>query len=550
MTLERVAFILSLTLLLGSCGSEEMSSRRAEPPISGDRIAAHTKYLASDEFEGREPGARGEALATDYIATQFALAGLSSAGDDGTYFQRVPLVGVRSLPQTTLSWQQGGRRINMTYLDDFVAVNHQQQPTVEIDAEAVFVGHGIVAPEFRWDDYKDTDVTGKVVVLFTNEPASDDPSFFGGPALTYYGRWTFKYEEAARRGAAGAIIIHTDPTAGYGWPVVRNSWGGQNPYVKLEGGQAALAAAGWVTSGVGEQLLATLGTDLSVILAESETRDFRPVPLGFRLQGRIASEVQPLDTRNVVAMVEGSDPERRGEAVLYTAHWDHLGVGIPVDGDAIYNGAVDNATGTAILLELARAWSQADPKPARSLIFAAVGAEEGGLRGSEYYAHHPVVPAGKTAANLNYDGLFPFGRTTDISLPGYERTTLKPLVEETAQEFGLTLRPDPNPEQGYYYRSDHFSLAKAGIPAFSLDVGVEYEGRPEGWGLEIDKTYRAEHYHQSSDEFDPAWDFSGLEMLAKFGYALGRKIANLPEMPTWNPDDEFLPARERSWAQD
>jgi Zn-dependent M28 family amino/carboxypeptidase len=546
MTCRHLLLALPLALFLYACSPEP--SAPPEVDISASRIAAHTKFLSIDEMGGREPGTPSEILTTEYIAAQFAMAGIPPAGDDGTYFQRVPLVGVKSLPETTLHWQQGARRISMTYLDDFVAVNHQQLPSAEIDAETVFVGHGIVAPEFGWDDYKGTDVTGKVVVLFTNEPPSEDPAFFGGKALTYYGRWTFKYEEAARRGAAGCIIIHTDPTAGYGWQVVRNSWGGQNPYVKLEAGQPALALAGWVTSAVGQQILAGLGDSLEQILAQAETKEFRPVPLSFRLHGRIQSEVRPMDTRNVVAMLEGSDPVKKSEAVLYTAHWDHLGVGVPVDGDAIYNGAVDNATGTAVLIELARAWGQADPKPARSIIFAAVGAEEGGLRGSEYYAHHPVVPVGKTAVNLNYDGLFPFGLTSDIALPGHERTTLRSVVEETAREFNLTLRPDAHPEQGYYYRSDHFSMAKVGVPAFSVGVGADYIGKPEGWGLQAYEQYRTAHYHQPSDEFDPSWDFSGLEMLARFGYVLGGKVANLPELPTWNPGDEFLAARESSWA--
>ena len=546
MTCRHLLPALPLALFLCACSPEP--SAPPEVDISAGRIAAHTKFLSIDEMGGREPGTPSEILTTEYIAAQFELAGIPPAGDEGTYFQKVALVGVKSLPETTLHWQQGARRISMKYLDDFVAVNHQQLPSAEIDAETVFVGHGIVAPEFGWDDYKNTDVAGKVVVLFTNEPPSEDPAFFGGKALTYYGRWTFKYEEATRRGAAGCIIIHTDPTAGYGWQVVRNSWSGQNPYVKLEAGQPALALAGWVTSTVGQQILAGLGDSLEQILAQAETKEFQPVPLSFRVRGHIPSEVRPMDTRNVVAMLEGSDPVKKSEAVLYTAHWDHLGVGVPVDDDAIYNGAVDNATGTAVLIELARAWGQADPKPARSIIFAAVGAEEGGLRGSEYYAHHPVVPAGKTAVNLNYDGLSPLGRTSDIALPGHERTTLRPVVEETAREFNVTLRPDAHPEQGYYYRSDHFSMAKVGVPAFSLDLGVDYIGKPEGWGLEADERYRTAHYHQPSDEFDPSWDFSGLEMIARFGYVLGGKVANMPELPTWNPGDEFLAARESSWA--
>ena len=370
MTHARLFLFLSIALTLCSCGSEQAPPAGAETGISADHIAAHTRFLSSDALEGREPGTRGETLATDYIAAQFALAGVKPAGDNGTYFQTVPLVGVTSLPASMLSWQKGSQALKMTWLDDFVAVNPGQQPSVDIDAEAVFVGHGIVAPEFNWDDYKGVDVKGKVVVLFTNEPLSDDPAFFGGKALTYNGRWSFKYEEATRQGAAGAIIVHTDPTAGYGWQVVRNSWSGRNPYVKLEAGQPALAVAGWVTSAVGQKLLAGLGDSLEQILAKAESRDFQPVPLGFRLRGRIQSQVQPLDTRNVVAILEGSDPQRKNEAVVYTAHWDHLGVGVPADGDAIYNGAVDNATGCGILLDLAQAWGRAATRPARSIISA------------------------------------------------------------------------------------------------------------------------------------------------------------------------------------
>ena len=386
-------------------------------------------------------------------------------------------------------------------------------------------------------------------MLFTNEPPSYDPEFFGGKALTYYGRWSFKYEEALRQGAAGAIIIHTTPTAGYPWKVVRNSWGGRNPYVKLESGEGALAVAGWVTSAAGEKITASTAKTLDELLAAANTPEFQPMPLGLRLRGRIVSEVEDFETRNVIAAVAGADPERRDEAVLYTAHWDHLGIGFAVDGDDIYNGAADNATGCGIVLELARAFAQLDPAPPRTILFAAVGAEEGGLRGSQYYAQNPAIPAGKTAVNLNYDGFLPLGLARDISLPGYERTTLEPLIEQLAAEFDLVLRPEAHPEQGYYYRSDHFSLAKAGVPAFSVNPGIDYVGRPEGWGDEAEKRYVAEDYHQPSDEFDPAWDFSGLGQIAAFGLELGRRVAAEPDLPTWKPGDEFLPAREKSWGK-
>ncbi len=517
--------------------------------LSGDRIAAHVRFLSSDALEGRGPATRGEILTTEYLATQFALAGAEPAADDGSYFQVVPLVGVQSLPDTSLTWNGSRGRISMKWLEDYVAVNHRQQENISIDAEVVFVGHGIVAPEFSWDDYKGLDVKGKVVVLFTNEPPSEDPEFFGGKALTYYGRWSFKYEEALRQGAAGAIIIHTTPTAGYPWQVVRNSWGGRNPYVKLEAGEEALAVAGWVTSAAGGKITASTGKTLDELLDAANTPAFQPIPLGFRLRGRIQSQVEPFETRNVIAKVEGSDPERRDEAVLYTAHWDHLGIGFAVDGDEIYNGAADNASGCGIVLELAQAFAQLDPAPPRTILFAAVGAEEGGLRGSQYYAQNPVIPAGKTAVNLNYDGFLPLGLAKDISLPGYERTTLEPLVEQLAAEFDLILRPEAHPEQGYYYRSDHFSLAKAGVPAFSVNPGIDYVGRPEGWGEEAEKRYVAEDYHQPSDEFDPAWDFSGLSQIAAFGFELGRRVAAEPDLPTWKPGDEFLPAREKSWGQ-
>jgi Zn-dependent M28 family amino/carboxypeptidase len=385
-----------------------------------------------------------------------------------------------------------------------------------------------------------------VVVVFTNEPPSDDPAFFGGRALTYYGRWVFKYEEALRQGALGAIIVHTTESAGYPWQVVRNSWGIQKPFVRLEPGASELAVAGWVSSEVGAKIFEKAGKSVEEMLKLADTRGFQPIPLGLRLRGRILSKVTPFDTHNVVAKIEGSDPDKKNQAILYTAHWDHLGVGFEVDGDKIYNGAADNATGCGVILELARAFAALDPKPPRTVIFAAVTAEEGGLRGSEYYAQHPVVPAGQTAIDLNYDGLLPLGRIQSMALLGYERTTVKSLVEEVAREQGLEIEPDNHPEQGYYYRSDHFSLAKAGIPGFSFKLGMKMEGKPAGWAEAAYQDYVAHRYHQPSDEYDPSWNFTGLEQLAKLGFEIGRRVANLPGLPSWQPGDEFLPARQRS----
>ncbi len=546
--MPRLCLSLLAILLLSSCSP---SANDSQPPeISAARIAEAVKYLASDEMQGRGPGTPGETLATNYIADEFKLAGAAPAGGDG-YFQQVPLVSIEPSPSSTLSWGSGSAATAIPWADGWVGLSHRQQPDVSIDADVIFVGHGIVAPEFGWDDYKDADVTGKIVLLFTNEPPSDDPTFFGGRALTYYGRWSFKYEEALRHGAAGVLIVHTDETAGYPWSVVRNSWGGRNPYVKLAPDEPSLALAGWTTSEAGlpilQQSAATKGMSMNELLALANGKDFNAIPLNVKVRAHLISTVEDFETRNVVAKIEGSDPNLRDQAVVLTAHWDHLGVGDPdASGDTIFNGAVDNATGCAVLMELARAFGGLEHKPARTIIFAAVGAEEGGLRGSAYYAQHPVIPVGKTAADLNFDGFLPLPVTESVSLAGYERTTLKPLVEAVAAEFGYELDPDPNPEQGYYYRSDHFSLAKAGVPAFSLDLGNRVIGKPAGWGEEQQADYREHRYHQQADEFDPSWDFSGLAKLTQFSFELARRIANQPELPTWQPGDEFLPAREAS----
>jgi Zn-dependent M28 family amino/carboxypeptidase len=507
--------------------------------ISPAHIREHTRFLSSDLLEGRGVGTRGGQIASDYIATQFALAGAKPAGDNGTYFQKVPLVGVETGPGATLSATAGGKTVDFHWGDEFVGVSPLQQPDVTFDGDAVFVGHGIVAPEFNWDDYKGIDVAGKVVVLFTGEPPSTDPKFFDGRALTYYGRWTYKYEEALRHGAKACIIIHTTPTASYGWDVVRNSWGRENAYVKLAPGEKALADQGWISTEAGEKLLALAHHTVDELLTAADKRGFKAFPLDVQIHGHMPTKTRGMDTRNVAAVIPGSDPKLKDEYVIFSAHWDHLGIGTPVNGDAIYNGALDNATGCAILMELARVWASMPAKPKRSALFLAVTAEEDGLRGSEYYGKHPLVPAAKTSMALNFDMLFPWGRAKDVVITGAERTTALPLAQQIAKRLNLDISPDASPEAGHYFRSDHFSFAHAGIPAFSIDHATEFAGKPAGYGKQMYEEFNSKHYHQPSDEFHADWDFTALQQAAEFGYLLGMDIANQQHLVEWRPGEQF-----------
>jgi Zn-dependent M28 family amino/carboxypeptidase len=517
--------------------------------ISGEKIRAHVKYLASDELEGRGVGTRGEKLATEYIASQLKLEGLNPGGDDGTYYQGVPLVGVTTLPDATLAISGSNGTVPLSPVKDYVGTASSQQAQNDFDAEAVFVGHGISAPEFGWDDYKGEDLKGKVLVYFTNEPTSDDPHFFEGPALTYYGRWTYKFEEAKRRGAVAALIIHTTATAGYGWGVVSGSWSQERPQMKLESGERGLRLAAWLSQEAGAKLVASTGKSLDELLAMANQKSFRPIRLGVHVTGHIPVKLREIDSRNVIGRVDGADAQMKSQAVLFMAHWDHLGIGVPVHGDSIYNGAVDNATGCAMVLEIARVWAALPEKPKRSALFVFVTAEEAGLLGSEYYGRHPAVPAGETAAAINFDAFFPFGKTRDVSVTGAERTTLWPLVRRDARRMELEIKPDPQPGQGHFYRSDHFSLARVGIPAFSISAGTDYVGKPLDFGKTTFEDYNAKHYHQPSDEYHENWDFRNMEQMAGFGLTLGLDFANTPKLPTWNAGDEFLSSREKSGVQ-
>jgi Zn-dependent M28 family amino/carboxypeptidase len=513
--------------------------------ITPEHIRWHVRYLSHDLLEGRGTGQRGGDVAAEYIATQFAENGLKPAGDHGTFMQRVPLVGITTLGETQFSLvPKQGEAMNLKPLDEYVAYDQTQQAQSDVDADIVFVGYGIEAPEYSWDDYKGLDVRGKVLLLLVNEPPSDDPKFFKGKALTYYGRWTYKYEEAARKGAVGVILVHQTQMASYPWEVVRNSNSGEKSFLKLEG--PALKVASWVQLDVAKRLASASGMDLDKMMQDAQSREFHPVNLRARLRAHMVSKVRHFESNNVVAILTGADHKMSDEAVMYTAHYDHFGIRPDMPGDNIFNGADDNATGCGILIELARAFGTAAQRPRRSILFAAVTAEEQGLLGSEYLGKHPPVAAGKIALDLNYDDVKPLGAPEEVEVSGAERTTFYPSVEATAKEFRLAIRPDARPEAGHFYRSDHFSLARVGIPSFSINEGMKYKGHPEAWGLEQEREYVEKHYHQPSDEYHPEMDFVGDSAMARFGFALGWEAASLPKLIGWQKGDEFEAARAKS----
>ncbi len=545
--------------LIGACvfaiaTSVPLLATKAKTPVrmDGERIRAHVKFLSSDALEGRGMGQKGSDAAADYIGKQLESYGLKWAGDDGTYFQKVPMVGVKTLPQTTFEVQRdGGESFALRNLDDFVTNNESQTETADFSAPVVFVGFGIKAPEYNWDDYKDYDLHGKVALLFVAEPASDDPKFFRGKALTYYGRWTYKYEETARRGAIATLIIHRTDLASYGWEVLRNSMGTERSYLKRDG-TPKLEAASWVQLEVAEKIVAAGGHSLDKLYQQAQSRDFKPIELPVKLKAHVASELHPFVSRNVMAKIEGRDATRKDEAVLYTAHYDHLGINPAMKGDNIYNGAVDNATGCGIVMEVARVAAanaaSGAQVPKRSILFSFVTAEEQGLLGSEFFGRHPPIPAGKISLDLNFDALPPIGIPEEVEVSGAERTTFYTTVESVAKSSGLTIRPDSKPEDGHYYRSDHFSLARAGIPAFSVSEGLTFKGHDTAWGQAQAQDYVKNHYHQPSDEYQKNWNFKGLAKIAQFGYELGLAAASQLTLVEWQSGDEFESARKASFA--
>jgi Zn-dependent M28 family amino/carboxypeptidase len=518
--------------------------RAAIVGIDAERIRAHVRFLADDLLEGRGTGARGGDIAAAYIAAQFALDGLEPAGDAGTYLQKVRFTGVHTLAATTASLQPAkGDAIDLKLGEDFVTSNQTQTASVEVDAPIVFVGYGIDAPEYHWNDFKGVDVKGKVVLLIVNEPPSKDPKFFNGDAMTYYGRWTYKFEQAARLGAAGVLIIHRTDLASYGWDVVRNSWSGEEVYLR-DDRDPKLEAASWLHLEAARKLFGAAGLDLDKMVALAGTRQFKARELPVRFKAHIVSSVRDFESANVVGMLPGAALGAPTRAIAYTAHYDHLGVDPNRAGDNIYNGAVDNGTGCGILLELARAFAASAVRPPHPVLFVSVTAEEKGLLGSNYWGKHLPIPARDIGLDLNFDAVPPIGIPLSVNVTGAERTTFYPTVEKTAAAFGFVIEADAEPGAGHYYRSDHFSLARVGVPAFSINTALKFAGHPPEWGKAQRDEYTAKHYHDPSDEYLPSMDFSSNAALAQFGFALGWEALTAPADVAWLPGDEFEAVRK------
>jgi len=542
--------VVSVALALTGCSRAPSQPDAAVRSLSADALMKHIRMLSSEAFEGRGPGTKGEQLTVQYLQDQFRGMGLEPGNPDGSYLQSVPLVGITPDPQMKLTFSGHGRRLEPRFQKDFVAWTKRVQDSTAIDADMIFVGYGVQAPQFQWDDFKGTDVKGKVIVVLINDPPVPDERIFGGKAMTYYGRWTYKFEKAAELGAAGCFIIHETERAGYPWEVVRNGWSGEQFDLNTpEKNMGRVAIEGWISGEEAEALFKLAGKSLAALKEAAVHRDFRPVQLGARATLSIKNTLRTVDSHNVIARLTGSDPKLKDEYVIYTGHWDHFGIGPEVNGEKIYHGAKDNGSGTAALIEIARAFKQLKVPPRRSLLFLAVTAEEQGLLGSRYYAEHPLYPLARTAAVINMDALNVLGRTRDVVMIGRGNSTLDEMVEEIAREQGRTVRGDPEPEKGYFYRSDHFSFAKEGVPAFDPHEGIEYVGKPAGWGLEMRQQFTMHDYHKPSDRIKDYWDLSGLVQDCELYLLVGYRAANDPRMPEWKPGAEFKAKREASFRQ-
>jgi Zn-dependent M28 family amino/carboxypeptidase len=517
-----------------------------------DAVLLHTKSLSSDEFQGRAPGTKGEDLTVGYLVEQFRKIGLKPGNTDGTFVQKVPLVGITPTP-APLIVKKGGQEQRLEWKDDVVAwTKHVADSAVLDNSELVFVGYGVVAPEYNWDDYKDVDVRGKTLVMLVNDPpvpdpnnpAELDPKTFGGRAMTYYGRWTYKYEIAMEKGAAGALIVHETDPAGYPFSVVQSKVGEQFDLVTPDKNMKRPSVEGWITLDKARDLLRLAGQDFGTLKSMAATREFKPVPLGIHASMTIKNTLRTIDSRNVVARFDGRDPQLKNQYVIYSAHWDHLGIGPAVNGDTIYNGAKDNAVGVAGMLEVARAFTKLPLPPKRSIVFLAVTAEEQGLLGSQYYSVDPIYPLARTVANINIDGLNVRGRTRDLTLVGFGASDLDDYVRDAAGEQGRVIRPDPEPEKGFYYRSDHFNFAKQGVPALDPDEGIDFIGKPKEFGERIRREWNERDYHQPSDQVTPDWDLTGAREDLKVFFAVGYRIAESDKVPEWKAGNEFKAKRE------
>lgn len=518
----------------------------AQELIGAEGILADVAALAADSMEGRGPGTAGDRRARAYLARRLAALGFEPGGADGSWEQPIELVGltVEGFDRWRFTGPQGAAEFR--WRDDFIGGSGVQRPHVAFaDAEVVFAGYGIQAPEFGWDDFKGADLKGKVLLVLNNDP-DWDPDLFAGPKRLYYGRWDYKYETAAGQGAAGVIILHTEESAGYGWNVVDRSWSGTQ-FEPPAGDEPRLLLKSWLTEPAVRRLCALGGKDLDALIAAARSREFAPVPLGVRTSAAFDVAVEKSLTANVVGVLPGSDPARRDEVVIYTAHHDHLGIGEPdSSGDRIYNGAADNASGCAQVLAIAEAFAAARPRPARGVMALFVAGEEQGLLGSQYYAAHPTVPLAHIAANINIDGGNLHGRTADVAVVGMGKSDLEDRLEAAAAAQGRRVVDEPEPDKGYYYRSDQLSFARVGVPALYFRSGQSFIGRPEGWGKAKEAEYRRLHYHQPSDEILPEWDLSGMVEDARLAYLVGLGVANDTALPAWYAGDEFEAARKKT----
>ena len=527
-----------------ACGGGTGGSRADADSITAGEIDGHLRFLSSDLLEGRAPATRGGALASAYIASQLRAAGVEP-GIDGSYVQPVPIEIVRADPRAIRVAVQGRATAVLRYPEQVVVWAGSAAPRSSANGELVFVGYGSTAPEYQWDDFKDVDVRGKVLLVLVNDPPArpGDSTHFGGRAMTYYGRWTYKFEEAERRGAAAALIIHRTAEAAYPWHTVVGSWAKEQRMLpRSPAAPPPLGVRGWITDSAATALLRQAGLDLAALRREAESRDFRPIATGIRIDASFPNSVERLQSDNVVGIVRGSDPALRDEYVALSAHWDHLGIGPAVQGDSIYNGALDNASGTADLLAVARAAAEG-PAPRRSLLFTFVTAEESGLLGSEYFATNPPVPIERIIANINIDGGNLLGATNDFDVLGSTKSSLGPSLGAVLAGDDLRITPEAHPERGYFYRSDHFSFAKAGVPAVSVGEGLDFVGRGRAWGEQQDSAYTNHRYHQPADEYRPDFDLSGAVQLSRIVLRFGLAVANATARPTWNADAEFRTVR-------
>ena len=568
--MKKIIWVMGVALAAAACSSEQKSAPVQTAPsvsqhtpigqlpaIDLDQLLAHTKKLSSDEFEGRAPGTKGEDLSVNYLADQFKKAGLKPGNADGTYFQRVPLVGITPAP-APLVFHKGGQSQTLKWKDDVVAwTKHVADSASLQDSELVFVGYGVVAPEFDWDDFKGVDVKGKTIIVLVNDPPVPDPAdarqldskIFGGKAMTYYGRWTYKFEKAAELGAAGVFIVHETYPAGYPWPVVQGMAAERFNMAAPDKNLGRSKVEGWLTRDAATALLKMAGQDYEKLKAQAATPAFKAVPLGMTASLSLKQASRTIDSRNVIAKLPGSDPALRDEYVIYTAHWDHFGHCAPVDGDDICNGALDNASGTATMLEIARKLKTIQPAPKRTILFLSVTAEEQGLLGSEYYGNFPLYPLQKTLGVINMDGINQWGRTSDLVVVGLGASDLDDYAAAAAKEQNRTLKPDAEPEKGFYYRSDHFNFAKKGVPAFDPDAGVDYIGKPADYSQKKRDEYTNNDYHKPSDQIKADWDLSGAAEDAKLFLAMGYRVAQAEKYPEWKAGNEFRSIREAALAR-